>query len=40
MSLIKPHHQAEGIKLLGEIINGLGIRSAKAQGLKQVITSI
>jgi hypothetical protein len=39
MKQIKPKNQEIGIKLMNQIINVLGERSAKSQALKQVITS-
>lgn len=36
---IQPNFVNEGTKMIHEIINELGANSAKAQGLKQIITS-
>ena len=39
LRLLKAHHQKEGQKLLECMIDKLGLLSAKAQALKQTITS-
>lgn len=39
MKVIQPNYVNEGTKMINEIINELGQKSATAQGLKQVITT-